>query len=276
VTTVTFPAADAHREYFERQLESNEEFWRRFGRRFDPRGKRILDVGCGHGALSVELAQAGATVDAADLNAELVRWARSNLSQRYSDLSGRVSFTAQDVTEIPGEALFDVVVCKDTMEHVTDVGATLRSVHRLLRPGGQLWAGFSPLYFSPWGDHGRTGIPIPWGHALLPRRAVLYLASRHRQSPVKGLEDLGLNGMTPRAFRSHVRSTKFHVDSVAYNSGDRGLLTAMSLLRKVPPLEALMTVSIYAVLRKGLPAAKFPAGGPQAVPRAGAAAPHSR
>jgi hypothetical protein len=76
------------------------------------------------------------------------------------------------------------------------------------------------------------------------------LASRHSGRAVGGLEDLGLNGMTPRAFRSHVRSSQLRVESIAYNSGDQRLLPAMSALRRLPALEALMTVSIYAVLRK--------------------------
>ena len=55
--------------YFDEQMaESNPEFWSRCGGRPDLRGLRVLEVGCGHGALSVDMARGGADVLGVDLN----------------------------------------------------------------------------------------------------------------------------------------------------------------------------------------------------------------
>lgn len=243
------PSRQEHRAYFEDQLASNREFWRRFGRRPALAGKRVLDFGCGHGALSVEMAGAGADVYGVDVDAERIGFARDNLRERYTDAAHRVRFDAIDIADVPGDQSFDLAVSKDTFEHVSAMGTVACELYRLLKPGGELWAGFSPLYWSPTGDHRRTGLP-PILHAILPRSVVLSAAGRLHGHPVSGLDDIGLNGMTPAEFRQYMSAAGFRFVSVAYNQGDKRLLRLMDLVRRVRPLERFATVSVYAVLAR--------------------------
>ena len=83
--------SDAYaRQYFDEQQESNAEYWRRFGLAPDWTSKRVLDVGCGHGAMSVEIAQAGATVLGVDLDEGRIDFANRNLAQRFPHLTERL------------------------------------------------------------------------------------------------------------------------------------------------------------------------------------------
>jgi ubiquinone/menaquinone biosynthesis C-methylase UbiE len=239
-----------HLTYFSLQFESNEEFWRRFGGRPEFAGKTVLDLGCGQGAMTVDVAQAGATVVGVDLDEERVEFARRNVALRHPDLAERVSFECARLESLGFEERFDVALSKDTFEHVDDMDSMLQALHRVLTPGGELWAGFSPLYFSPWGDHGRTGLKVPWAHAVLPRRSVLRAATRLRGEEISTLADLGLNGMTPQAFRDCFRRSPFEVVSLAYNRGDKPLLRALDKLRRLRGLERFSTVSMYVVLRR--------------------------
>jgi SAM-dependent methyltransferase len=230
----------AHVAYFAtQQHSSNAEFWHRFGAIPAVSGKRVLDLGCGHGALSVELAKLGASVLGVDLDEARIDWAKRNAG----DLA---DFACVDVANIEG--MFDFIVSKDTFEHIADMEAMLSALRQLLASGGQIWAGFSPLYNSPWGDHGRAGVRIPWGHVLLPSRVVYALASRHQGRTVRSLDDLELNGITPRAFRRWVECSGLQFESVRYNQSEKKLLRLLDLLRNVPMLESLATVSIYSVL----------------------------
>lgn len=243
--------AGAHRAYFDDQAaRSNSEFWDRFGRRPQFARRRGLDVGCGHGAMSVEMAREGATVLGIDPAEELVDFARDNAARRFPELVEHLTFTTQAASEVEGDGEFDLAVSKDTFEHVEDVPAMLRDLHRLLRPGGEVWVGFSPLYFSPRGDHERTGVRLPWAHAVLPESTVLRIASRREGAPVTSLTELGLNGLTPAAFRAAVAASGLEVESLAYNRGAKLLLRALEGLRRVRPLEKFATVSIYAILRR--------------------------
>lgn len=234
-------------DYFTDQLSSNREYWRRFGIEPDVRGAKVLDFGCGHGALSVTLAQAGAAqVLGIDLAQELIEFAKLNVRDHYPEVSDRVNFAATDAFDL--KETFDVIVSKDTFEHVSDPQALLAQLHRLLVPGGRFYLGFSPLYYSPFGDHGRTGLRVPWAHAVLPKAVVLRSAARFAKKPVESLDDIGLNGWKPKQFERAIESSPFRVRSMRFNSGDKKLLPILTKARRFPVLEPFATISIYAVL----------------------------
>ena len=80
----------------------------------DLRGRRVLDAGCGTGALSVEAARRGAHVVAIDLSPTLVDLARERLP---SDLGeGRIDFHVGDMFD-PALGRFDHVVAMDSLIH---------------------------------------------------------------------------------------------------------------------------------------------------------------
>jgi len=86
----------------------------------DLRGRRVLDAGCGTGALAVEAARRGAEVVAIDLSPTLVDLARersrAELKALQSPFGGRIDFHAGDMLD-PVHGEFDHVVCMDSMIH---------------------------------------------------------------------------------------------------------------------------------------------------------------
>ncbi len=81
----------------------------------DLRGVRVLDAGCGTGAMSVELAARGAHVVAIDISPKLVEIARARLPQR---LAGHVEFRAGDMLA-PSLGRFDHVIAMDSLIYYT-------------------------------------------------------------------------------------------------------------------------------------------------------------
>ena len=77
----------------------------------DLTGRRILDAGCGTGALSVAAAQRGAEVVAIDLSDTLVRLARERLPAGL-----RIDFRVGDMVD-PALGRFDHVVGMDSLIH---------------------------------------------------------------------------------------------------------------------------------------------------------------
>ncbi len=102
----------------------------------DLRGRRILDAGCGTGALAVALARRGAHVVAIDLSPTLVQLARERLPQDLQ--GGKLEFVAGDMLSTT-YGNFDHVVAMDSMIHYEKhdlvlglAGLAQRTAHSLL------------------------------------------------------------------------------------------------------------------------------------------------
>jgi magnesium-protoporphyrin O-methyltransferase len=80
----------------------------------DLRGKRVLDAGCGTGALAVEAARRGAHVVAIDLSPTLVDLARERLPRDLG--AGKIEFHVGDLLD-PALGRFDHVVAMDSLIH---------------------------------------------------------------------------------------------------------------------------------------------------------------
>ena len=80
----------------------------------DLRGRRVLDAGCGTGALAVEAARRGADVVAIDLSPKLVDLARQRMPESF--LHGSLEFRSGDMLDVK-LGTFDHVVAMDSVIH---------------------------------------------------------------------------------------------------------------------------------------------------------------
>jgi 2-polyprenyl-6-hydroxyphenyl methylase/3-demethylubiquinone-9 3-methyltransferase len=99
----------------------------------DPRGCRVLDIGCGGGFLTEEFARLGCRVVGIDPSAESLEVARAHAAQGGQAIDYRQGF-AEQLPFDDGE--FDIVCCCDVLEHVRDLPAVIAETARVLRPGG--------------------------------------------------------------------------------------------------------------------------------------------
>jgi 2-polyprenyl-6-hydroxyphenyl methylase/3-demethylubiquinone-9 3-methyltransferase len=98
--------------------------------------RTALDVGCGGGILSEDVARLGLAVTGVDPSAESIEAAR-----RHAVTSGlAIDYRVASGEALPfGDAAFDVVLCCDVLEHVDAIGPVLAEIARVLRPGGLLF-----------------------------------------------------------------------------------------------------------------------------------------
>ena len=124
----------------------------------DLRGARVLDAGCGTGALAFQLAQAGADVVAVDISPKLITIAKQ---RQPAEVSGSLRLMSGDMFD-PGLGHFDHIVAMDSLIYYSaeDIGATLDRVSsRILTNMVFTVAPRTPLLMAMW----RIGKLFPRG-----------------------------------------------------------------------------------------------------------------
>jgi SAM-dependent methyltransferase len=91
------------------------------------RRERILDIGCGDGALTERLVGAGASVVGIDSSPEMVAAARAR------GLDAR----PMDARVLPFQSEFDAVFSNAVLHWILELDQVLGAVHRALKPGGR-------------------------------------------------------------------------------------------------------------------------------------------
>ncbi|MFD6948554.1 methyltransferase type 11 [Nocardiopsis sp. TSRI0078] len=115
-------------------------------------GRSLLDVGCGPGSITTDLARrvAPGPVTAVDSSAEAVDLARAAAREAGTD---NVEFLVGDVhdLDLPDDG-FDVVHAHQVLQHVADPVRALSEMRRVARPGGVVAAcdsDYSGMYWYP-------------------------------------------------------------------------------------------------------------------------------
>src|SRR5277367_3573693 len=114
-------------------------------------GERILDVGCGTGQLTAEIAQAGAQVTGLDNAPDMLADARKNFPG--------LTFVLGNAARFDFAEPFDAVFSNAVLHWVKDADGAVASIARVLRPGGRFIAEF--------GGHGNIATVLAALRAVL-------------------------------------------------------------------------------------------------------------
>ena len=113
-------------------------------------GERVLDVGCGNGALTRRLAENGANVTAVDFSEEMIRLAKA----RSQGSSYSINYQLADVTDKDallslGVERFDAIVCSMTLMDIPAIAPLFDAASHLLCADGRfVFATMHPAFNS--------------------------------------------------------------------------------------------------------------------------------
>ncbi|GAB4235555.1 MAG: class I SAM-dependent methyltransferase [Stanieria sp.] len=97
-------------------------------------GERILDLGCGTGQLTNQIAQLGAEVIGIDKDASMIEQAKANYPQ--------LNFQVADGTDFSFTKSFDAVFSNAALHWIKPPETVIKCIWQVLKPGGRLIAEF--------------------------------------------------------------------------------------------------------------------------------------
>jgi len=110
-------------------------------------GKRVLDLGCGHGYFSTIIAENGAHVVGFDISNGFL-----NMENHLDDrIRQNLNFIQGDVFNFPlKEEIADIVWCSGVLHHTPNTKQAFNHVYRVVKKGGRfyLWL-YKNVYYTP-------------------------------------------------------------------------------------------------------------------------------
>jgi ubiquinone/menaquinone biosynthesis C-methylase UbiE len=120
-------------EYRQRQLAMYREL-------AGQAGEKILELACGTGIITLDLARAGQRVMGLDISAEMLAVAREKIARQDSDVQSRIRLVEADMKCFQlGEAFDAIFLPSNSFGYLTatqDRRSCLRAIQEHLRPGG--------------------------------------------------------------------------------------------------------------------------------------------
>ena len=149
----------------------------------------ILDIGCGNGNISLALGALGYNVLGIDIDATSIRNATA------LNMFDNVRFEISDANTFSINDNFDAVICSEVLEHLDRPWELVKSIYRILNPGGLLVA------------------TVPNGQGpreVLVTRPMLWLHDKDLAKPVESLKRLlGYSNTTLQSANEDLTHTQF-------------------------------------------------------------------
>ena len=98
-------------------------------------GPRILELGCGEGRLSLELAARGMQVTGIDLSEERIKRANAHADSAHVESPPTFLIGDLNIFGLPANT-YDCIVAHDSLHHILHLGRLCDEVEKSLKPGG--------------------------------------------------------------------------------------------------------------------------------------------
>lgn len=184
------------------------------------KGMKVLEIGCAEGGVLKPFVEKGCQCVGVELSQSKVD--NAHIFMKNEVENGSIKFICKDIyaLDFKSEFLhyFDIIVLKDTIEHIHEQEKIISYLHDLLAPKGCIFFGFPPWYM-PWGGHqqickSKFLMYLPYFH-LLPMwayKAVLKIFGETTQH-IEILAEIKETGISTRRFEKIIQNSDFKIEN---------------------------------------------------------------
>lgn len=203
------------RQYFKELAITSEKYYLPYLKQFIPIGKgtKVLEIGCGDGGNLLPFAKSGCTVVGCDIAEVRICDAESF----FKEEGVPATFIASDaflLTDL--EKQFDLIICHDVIEHISDKRGFMAKCKNLLKPGGFLFMSF-PAWQMPFGGHqqickGKILSHLPFFH-LLPAKVYkkILILGKEKPACINELMNIKQTRCPIELFHQVLKEERYHV-----------------------------------------------------------------
>jgi len=233
---------------------------------YDIRGKKILEIGCGHGGISIFMAVNGAKevvgIDLNTMDLEIAKKAKRKIEAELGCNDLPVNFLEMNAYDMKLDLnSFDIVIADNVFEHFMEPEKVMQQSYKILKSGGLL---IVPRFSSIWSKyslHLKNGLKLPWANLFFSEQTICNVMVRiveenswmqeiypgYKNNPKK-VRDLrrynDLNDITYAKFRKMAQRTGFEVTNFQI-FGSPVLLA--KVLRRIPIISNSVIGDIFSV-----------------------------
>jgi SAM-dependent methyltransferase len=184
-------------------------------------GMNVLEVGCGEGGVLKPFIERGCIATGVDLSEFRLSIAEKLFAREINE--GKANFIFADIYEA-GDKLkskFDLIILKDTIEHIFNQERLMNFLKSLLNENGKIFIGFPP-WQMPFGGHQQISRHkifnvLPFIH-LFPDPVYKFILKSfgEKDDLIKSLFEIKETRLSIEDFQKIVKTSGYRIDNVKF------------------------------------------------------------
>lgn len=249
-------------EYFRQQYLNSKNFIIPFLQRSIAvgAGLQVMEIGCAEGGVLKAFTDLDCLCTGVELSPSKIENAEKFMSEEIQ--KGLIKFICKNIYQVDFNAefknSFDLIILKDTIEHIHDQNKLIGYLKDLLKPDGFIFFGFPPWYM-PWGGHqqicsSKFLMLFPYFHILpIPIYKGILKLFGETESKIADLLEIKETGISTHRFEKIVRESGYAIKEkrfylinpiYQYKFGWKPVLQ-FKFLEKIIILRDLISTTVY-------------------------------
>lgn len=172
---------------------------------------KVLEIGCRDGGVLMPFYNKGCHITGLEISEGPLIRARENYKP---DRSTFINMDIHDYVSDPKAEKFDVILLKDTIEHIPNQEKLIKNLHKILNINGVIYFGYPP-WQNPYGGHqqvctNKICAVVPYYH-LLPNFIYYNIIKRFSPNNFPFIKATKETKITPEKFERFINAANFKI-----------------------------------------------------------------